>query len=116
MPSTPKHMFMYEAFGWQAPAYAHVGLLLDQQGQKLSKRNHDTGIDSFRKNGIFPETLNNFVALLGWSHNLGSDKFSPAQLTEHVRAIQQLGLEEKLISSSLTSNSRKAILLSVFRS
>ena len=116
MPSTPKHMFMYEAFGWQAPAYAHVGLLLDQQGQKLSKRNHDTGIDSFRKNGIFPETLNNFVALLGWSHSLESDKLGPAQLIEHVRAIQILGLNEILIGSSLTSNSRKAIPLLISRS
>ena len=84
MPSTPKHLFMYEAFGWQAPAYAHVGLLLDQQRQKLSKRQHDTGIDSFRADGIFPEALTNFVALLGWSHALSSDKMNLAQLTENV--------------------------------
>ena len=91
MPSTPKHVYMYEAFGWQAPAYAHVGLLLDQQGQKLSKRHHNTGIDSYRESGIFPEALDNFVALLGWSHSLGSDKLGPAQLISNVRALQNYG-------------------------
>ena len=84
MPSTPKHLFMYEAFGWQAPAYAHVGLLLDDQRQKLSKRNHDTGIDSFQKQGVFPEALTNFVALLGWSHRLDSDKMDLKSLIDNV--------------------------------
>lgn len=66
---------MYEAFGWQPPIYAHVGLLQDSSRQKLSKRalNIDLDIDSFRKQGIFPEALVNFVALFGWSHKLKDD-------------------------------------------
>ena len=84
MPSTPKHLFMYEAFGWKAPSYAHVGLLFDQHRQKLSKRQHDTGIESFRADGIFPEVLVNFVALLGWSHSARSDKMDLSRLIENV--------------------------------
>lgn len=67
MSSTPKHLVMYEAFGWEPPQFAHVGLLVDQNGQKLSKRNMDIDISSFRnKMGILPEALNNYLALQGW--------------------------------------------------
>jgi glutamyl-tRNA synthetase len=73
MPSTPKHIAMYNAFGWTPPEFAHVGLLIDEQGNKLSKRNFDTDIAAFREMNIFPETLTNFTALLGWSHQEKSD-------------------------------------------
>lgn len=73
MPSTPKHIAMYNAFGWTPPQFAHVGLLVDEQGNKLSKRNFDTDISAFREMEIFPETLTNFAALLGWSHQKKSD-------------------------------------------
>jgi glutamyl-tRNA synthetase len=73
MPSTPKHIAMYNAFGWQPPQFAHVGLLVDEQGNKLSKRNFDTDITAFKEMEIFPETLTNFAALLGWSHSERSD-------------------------------------------
>jgi glutamyl-tRNA synthetase len=73
MPSTPKHIAMYNAFGWAPPAFAHVGLLVDEQGNKLSKRNFDTDITAFTEMEIFPETLTNFAALLGWSHSEKSD-------------------------------------------
>ncbi|KAL9640827.1 MAG: hypothetical protein Q9164_000062 [Protoblastenia rupestris] len=61
---------MYDAFGWKPPIYAHVGLLQDSHGQKLSKRagNNDLRIGSYAESGVFPEALVNFVALLGWSH------------------------------------------------
>ncbi|KAF2799309.1 glutamyl-tRNA synthetase [Melanomma pulvis-pyrius CBS 109.77] len=73
MPSTPKHIAMYNAFGWTPPQFAHVGLLVDEQGNKLSKRNFDTDISAFGEMEIFPETLTNFAALLGWSHHEKSD-------------------------------------------
>ncbi|KAF1962351.1 glutamyl-tRNA synthetase [Byssothecium circinans] len=73
MPSTPKHIAMYNAFGWEPPQFAHVGLLVDEQGNKLSKRNFDTDITAFKEMEIFPETLTNFAALLGWSHSEKSD-------------------------------------------
>lgn len=73
MPSTPKHLVLYDAFGWQAPTFAHVGLLLDEKRQKLSKRNLDVDLESYKNKGIFPEALLNHVALLGWSHSTGKD-------------------------------------------
>ncbi|KAF9692904.1 hypothetical protein EKO04_009065 [Ascochyta lentis] len=73
MPSTPKHIAMYAAFGWTPPAFAHVGLLVDENGNKLSKRNFDTDITAFKDMEIFPETLTNFAALLGWSHKEKTD-------------------------------------------
>lgn len=86
MSSTPKHVFMYEAFGWQPPIYAHVGLLQDSSRQKLSKRALDIDLDvaSFRKKGIFSEALVNFVALFGWSHKLKDDFLRIKDLVNHV--------------------------------
>ena len=74
MSSTPLHVALYSALGWQPPAFGHVPLLVDQNRQKLSKRNLDTDIASFRdKQSIFPDALMNFAALLGWSHQQKKD-------------------------------------------
>lgn len=75
---------MYQAFGWEPPAFAHVGLLLDKDRQKLSKRTGSVEISEWRRQGVFPETLTNFVALLGWSHNVGSDVMSMEDLISNV--------------------------------
>lgn len=86
MSSTPKHLAMYHAFQWAPPAFAHVGLLTDQNHQKLSKRNMDIDISTFRdKMGVFPETLTNFVALLGWSHQRRNDIMDLQELISNVR-------------------------------
>jgi glutamyl-tRNA synthetase len=73
MASTPLHVAMYAAMGWEPPAFAHVPLLVDQNKQKLSKRNFDIDIASFRDKWILPEALINFAALLGWSHQQKND-------------------------------------------
>lgn len=74
MASTPLHMALYGAFDWTPPAFAHVGLLTDKDQAKLSKRNFDTDIGSLRrKHGILPETLTNFLALLGWRNPTRDD-------------------------------------------
>ncbi|KAH0441453.1 glutamyl-tRNA synthetase [Colletotrichum camelliae] len=65
--STPKHIALYDAFNWTPPTFAHAGLLCAQNGEKLSKRNHDIDISSYRERGILPSALNNWLALLGWS-------------------------------------------------
>ncbi|MEO0285706.1 MAG: glutamate--tRNA ligase [candidate division WOR-3 bacterium] len=68
IPSTPYHVFMYEAFGWEAPVFAHLPVILAPDGKgKLSKRHGATSVLEFRKMGILPEALVNFLALLGWS-------------------------------------------------
>lgn len=83
MSSTPMHMALYEAFKWEAPEFGHVPLLTEKSGQKLSKRNADIDISHFRYDlGIFPEVLDNFAALLGWSHQLKSDVFNMKELKE----------------------------------
>lgn len=65
--STPRHVALYDAFGWQAPQFAHVGLLVDQKKQKLSKRFGSFNVSSWKEKGILPIALLNYVLLLGWS-------------------------------------------------
>jgi glutamyl-tRNA synthetase len=84
MPSTPKHVSLYNAFGWEPPAFVHVGLLQDESGQKLSKRRGDIDISHYREQGVLPEALTNFVALLGWSHHRKNDLMSMGELIENV--------------------------------
>ena len=83
MSSTPLHVALYDALGWQPPVFAHVPLLVDQNRQKLSKRNFDSDIASFKHSGVFPEALTNFAALLGWSHQQTNDVMDLKQL-EHL--------------------------------
>ncbi|CAG8377159.1 unnamed protein product [Penicillium salamii] len=85
MPSTPMHMALYNAFKWTPPQFGHVPLLVDQKGQKLSKRNADIDLSSFKdKQGVFASTLVNFAALLGWSHSQKSDVLSLQELEQIV--------------------------------
>ena len=64
--STPKHIFMYQVFGWKAPKWIHLPLLLNPDRTKLSKRQGDAATEDFLKKGFLPEALLNFIALLGW--------------------------------------------------
>lgn len=85
MPSTPMHMALYNAFKWTPPRFGHVPLLVDKSGQKLSKRNADIDLSSFKdQQGIFAATLVNFASLLGWSHLQKSDIFDLSELEEIV--------------------------------
>ncbi|XP_072762237.1 nondiscriminating glutamyl-tRNA synthetase EARS2, mitochondrial [Anoplolepis gracilipes] len=59
--STPKHIMLYNAFGWCPPKYGHLPLILNADGSKLSKRQGDIKIESFREQGIFPLALLNYV-------------------------------------------------------
>jgi glutamyl-tRNA synthetase len=70
--STWKHVALYEAFGWERPEFAHVGLLRDAEGKKLSKRERQYDFDTLKQT-VLPEALMNFLALLGWRHE-GSKK------------------------------------------
>ena len=70
--STPKHIILYEYFGWEKPVFAHLPLLLNPDKSKLSKRQGDVAVEDYRDKGYLKEALINFVALLGW--NFGDDK------------------------------------------
>ncbi|MCX8010752.1 MAG: glutamate--tRNA ligase, partial [Ignavibacteria bacterium] len=70
--STPKHVLLYDAFGWERPQFAHLPLLLNPDRSKLSKRQGDVAVEDYRDKGYLKEALINFVALLGW--NAGDDR------------------------------------------
>lgn len=82
MPSTPKHVHLYNCFGWTPPEFVHVGLLQNAQRGKLSKRNGDVFVSEYREKGYLASALNNFVALLGWSHEQTSDVMSLKDMVE----------------------------------
>lgn len=65
--STPKHIYLYEAFGWDAAQFVHLPVILSQSKKKLSKREGDVAVEDFRKKGYLPEALINYIALVGWS-------------------------------------------------
>lgn len=67
LPSTPKHVLLYKYFGWEAPSFSHLPLLLNPDKSKLSKRQGDVSVDDYRIKGYLPEALINFIALLGWN-------------------------------------------------
>lgn len=67
MSSTPKHVYLYEAFGWQPPVFMHMPLLLGRDGKKLSKRKNPTSIFYYRDSGFLPEAFMNFLTLMGYS-------------------------------------------------
>jgi len=72
LPSTPKHILLYEAFDWEMPAFAHLPLLLNPDKSKLSKRQGDVAVEDYLSKGYLKETIINFVALLGWNPGAGS--------------------------------------------
>ena len=98
LPSMPLHVLLYRAFGWEAPEFAHLPLILKPIGNgKLSKRDGDKmgfpvfpiewkseeGISSgYRENGFFPEAVINFLALLGWNDGTEQEIFSLEELGE----------------------------------
>ncbi|GAB1597485.1 probable glutamate--tRNA ligase, mitochondrial [Argonauta hians] len=63
--STPKHIQIYEAFGWKPPIFAHLPLLLNKDGTKLSKRQGDIHVEHFKARGYFPESILNFICHVG---------------------------------------------------
>lgn len=67
LPSTPKHVLLYEGFGWEAPKFAHLPLLLNPDKTKLSKRQGDVATHDYINKGYFQEAFLNFIVLLGWN-------------------------------------------------
>jgi nondiscriminating glutamyl-tRNA synthetase len=77
--STPKHILLYQAFGWTPPSFAHLPLLLRTDRSKLSKRMNDLFVSSLADRGLLPSAVVNFVAMLGWAPTDGRELF----LTTH---------------------------------
>jgi glutamyl-tRNA synthetase len=79
LPSTPKHILLYQAFGWDLPYFAHLPLLRNPDRSKLSKRRNPVWASWYLEQGILPEALINYLALMGWSHSAGKEIFSLAE-------------------------------------
>lgn len=80
VPTTPKHVLLYKAFGWEPPQFIHLPLILSQDKTKLGKRHGDVSVESFIKAGYLKEALINFVALLGWNPKTEQELFSMDEL------------------------------------
>ena len=83
LPSTPKHLQIYDALGWQAPQFIHLPLLLSEDRTKLSKRQGDVAVTDYLKQGFLSESILNFIALLGWNPGTKQEIFSLAELIEN---------------------------------
>lgn len=84
LPSTPKHICLYKAFGWQAPEFAHIPLLLNPDKTKLSKRQGHVSVNEYIEQGYTKEAVVNFVAFLGWNPGSGEEReiFTLEELAE----------------------------------
>lgn len=82
LPSAPKHILLFQYFGWEAPQYAHLPLLLNPDKSKLSKRQGDVSTDSYLEKGYLPEALLNFIVLLGWNPKTEEEIFSIDEMIE----------------------------------
>lgn len=74
--STPIHVLLYRALGWETPEFIHMPLLRNPDKSKVSKRKLDTSVESYRRQGILPEALLNFLATMGWSMPDGREFFT----------------------------------------
>ena len=81
--SAPKHLRLYEAFGWEPPTLCHLPLLRNPDKSKLSKRKNPTSIHYYQKIGVLPEALLNYLGRMAWSMPNEEEKFSLSEMIEH---------------------------------
>ncbi len=82
LPSTPKHVLLYQFFGWELPKFAHLPLLLNPDKSKLSKRQGDVAVEDYRAKGYLKEAIINFIAFLGWNPGDERELFSMDDLVK----------------------------------
>ncbi len=82
LPSTPKHVLLYDMLGWEKPVFVHLPTVLNKDHKKLSKRNDDVAVEDFRAQGYLPEGLINYLALVGWSPEDNQEIFTMDELIE----------------------------------
>lgn len=81
-PSAPKHVLLYEAFGWTPPTFSHIPLLLATGGKKLSKRTGDVSVEIYLEKWYLVESIINYISLLGWNPKTTEEFFSMSELIE----------------------------------
>ncbi len=82
LPSLPKNILLYQAFGWEAPVFIHLPLILNKTGGKLSKRQGDVYLEDYLAKGYLPAALINFCVLLGWHPKGDQEIFSLSELEQ----------------------------------
>lgn len=82
LPNTLRQMMIYESMKWPTPQFGHISLVLDDDRQKLSKRKGAVACDVFKDEGYLPEAMNNYLALLGWSHPEGKEIFELKEMEQ----------------------------------
>lgn len=80
--NTPRQVCLYEALGYQIPLFAHIPMILGPDKQRLSKRHGATAVGEFERQGFLPETMLNYLALLGWSFDDKTTLFTAQELVE----------------------------------
>jgi len=78
--STPKHVLLYEAFGWDKPVFMHMPLLRNKDKSKISKRKNPVSINYYREAGYLPSAMLNYLGMMGWSMPDGEEKFTEADM------------------------------------
>lgn len=81
-PSTPKHILLYDAFGWEKPTFAHIPLLLWNDKKKLSKRTWDVSVEIYLEKWYLTESIINYISLLGWNPKTTEEFFTMNELIE----------------------------------
>src|SRR5881296_1538183 len=80
--STPKHVLLYQAFGWEPPVFMHMPLLRNADRSKISKRKNPVSLEFYERQGYLPEALLNFLALMGWSMSDDREVFRIDEMIE----------------------------------
>ena len=80
--NTTKHIALFKAFGVPPPHYAHIPLILNKDGSKMSKRDQGASLTSYTEGGFLPEAVINYISLLGWSPKENREKISLAETIE----------------------------------
>ena len=80
--NTAKHIALFRAFGIEPPKYAHIPLILNQDGSKMSKRDTGASLSTYMDEGYAPEAVVNYLCLLGWSPKDNRDKLSIQEVVE----------------------------------
>ena len=80
--NTAKHIALFKAFGVEPPKYAHIPLILNVDGSKMSKRDRGASLTSYMDEGFLPEAVNNYLCLLGWSPKDNREKLSLSEVVD----------------------------------
>ncbi len=100
--NTAKHIALFKAFGVQPPHYAHIPLILNADGSKMSKRDRGASLTTYLDEGFLPEAVTNYLCLLGWSPKGNTEKLSLAEVVERFDLPQILRHNAKFDFEKLT--------------